>query len=94
MLTRGSSFDDKIHQMILSCSLFKSLFIHALGFSYGDQIRKISTLQNRRKIVFCILKTEKWLIVVNRLSDSSINVDSHTKDDVSMEWHGIDDDVA
>ena len=81
----GWSFDDKIHQMIWSCALLKWIFSHDLGFSYGDQIRKISTFQNRRKMLFCILKAkEKWVSVVKRLSDSHIKVDSCTKDDVGM----------
>ena len=82
-------FDDKIHQMICSCSLLKWISIHALGFSYGDQIRKISTYQKRRKMSFCILKTkEKWL------SDHAhIKVYARTKDDARMAWHVIDDDV-
>ena len=81
--------------MIWSCSLLKWIFIHALGFSYGDQIRKLSTCQNRRKILFCILKTKKKCpSVVNGLSDARIKVDSRTNDDAHMEWHGIDDDVA
>ena len=75
-------FNDKIHQMIWSCTFFKWLSIHALGFSYGDQIRNISTCQNRRKILFCILKTKK-----KGLSDA------HIKVDVGMAWHGTDDDV-
>ena len=80
--------------MIWSCSFLKWISIHALGFSYGDQIRKISTSQNRRKILFCILKTkEKWLSLVKRLSDARIKVDVRTKDDACMEWHGMDDDV-
>ena len=46
-------------------------------------------------MLFCILKTkEKWLSVVKGLSDSHSKVDSPTKDDDDMEWHGIDDDVA
>ena len=95
MPIRGCSFNDKIHQMIWSCSLFKWIFIHFLGFFNGDQIRKISILQNRRKILFCILKTKgKWLSVVKGLSDSCIKVDADSKDDASMAWHGIDDDVA
>ena len=94
MTKRGCSFDDKIHQMIWPCSLLKWISIHALGFSYGDQIRKISTFQNRRKMLFFILKTkEKWLSVVKGLSDALIKVDARTKDYVGMSWHGIDDDV-
>ena len=65
-----------------------------LFFSYGDQIRKISTFQNRRKMLFWILKIEKWPSVVKQLNDSRIKVDSHTKDDARMTWHGIDDVVA
>ena len=92
---RGCSFDDKIHQMIWSRALFKWLFIHALGFYYGDQTRKISTCQNRRKILFCILKTKKkWLSVVKGLSDARIKVDAHTKDDLGMAWNCIDDGVS
>ena len=46
-------------------------------------------------MLFCILKTkEKWLSVVKGLSDCCVKVDSHTKDDVDMAWHGIYDDVA
>ena len=68
---------------------------HALVLYYGDQIRKISTCQNRRKTLLCILKTkEKWLSVVKGLSDSHIKVDARTKDDACMEWHGIDQDIA
>ena len=89
MPTRWCSFDDKIHQMIWSCSFLKWIFSHAIGFSYSDQIRKISTFQNRRKMLFCILNTKKkWLSVVKGLSDA------RTKDDVGMAWHEIDDDVA
>ena len=81
--------------MIRSCSLLKWLSSHALVFSYGDQIRKISTCQIRRKMLFCILKTkEKWLSVVKGLSDAHIKVYDRTKDDACMAWHGIDDDVA
>ena len=95
MPARGCSFDDKIYQMIWSCSLLKWISSHALGFSYGDQIRKISTCQNRRKMLFCILKTKnKWLSVLKGISDACIKVDSHTKDDARMAWNGIDDDVA
>ena len=101
MPARGCSFDDKIHQMIWSCSLFKWLSSHAFVFSYGDQIRKISTFQNRRKLLFCILKTKKkWPSVVKGLSDARIKVDAYNKDDARnkddacMAWHGIDDDVA
>ena len=67
--------------------LLKWISSHALGFSYGDKIRKISTSQNRRKILFCILKTKKWLSVVKGLSDA------RTKNDARMAWHGIDDDL-
>ena len=94
MLARGCFIDDKNHQMIWSCSFLKWISIHALVFSYGDQMRKISNSQNRIKILFCILKTEKWLSVVKGLSDACIKVDSHTKDDAHMAWHGIDDYVA
>ena len=80
---KGCSFDDKIHQMIWSCSLLKWISVHALGFSYGDQIRKISISQNRRKILFCTLKTEKWL------SDACIKFDAYSKDDARMAWHGM-----
>ena len=80
--------------MIWFCSLLKWLSSHALGFSYGDQKRKISTCQIRRKMLFCILKTkEKWLSVVKGLSDAHIKVDACTKDDSHMAWHGIDDNV-
>ena len=85
---QGYSFDDKIHQMIWSCSLLKWISIQALRFSYGHQIRKISTCENRRKMLICILKTKKkWQSVVKGLSDA------RTKDDSDMAWHGIDDDV-
>ena len=95
MPARRCFFNDKIHQMIWSCSLLKWLFTHALDFSYGDQIRKISTCQNRRKILFCILKAKKkWPSVVKGQSDARIKVDAHTKDGDCMAWHGIDDDVA
>ena len=94
MPTKGCYFDAKIHPMIGSCSLLKWLSSHALRFSYGDQIRKISTWKNRRKILFCTLNIEKWLSVVKGLSDARIKVDSHTKDDSRMAWHGIDDDVT
>ena len=94
MTERGYSFDDKIHQMIWSCSLLKWISIHALYFSYGDHIRKISTCENRKKMLFCILKTKKkWPSVLKGISDACIKVDSHTKDDSHMAWHGIDDDV-
>ena len=93
MLARGCSIDDKNHHMIWSCSLLKWISIHALGFSYGDQIRKISTWKNRIKILFCILKKEKWLSVVKGLSDARIKVYSCAKDDSCMAWHGIDDYV-
>ena len=80
--------------MIWSFSLLKWISIHALGFSYGEQIRKISTCENRRKMLICILKTKKkWLSVLKRISDACIKVDSRTKDDDHMAWHGIDDDV-
>ena len=94
MTERGCYFDDKIHQMIWPCSLLKWISNHALGFSYGDQIRKISNWKNRIKILFCTLKTEKWLSVVKGLSDAHIKVDPRTKDDAHMAWHGIDDYVA
>ena len=94
MIARGCSIDDKNHQMIWSCSLLKWISSHALGFSYGEQIRKISISQNRRIFLFCILKTKKWLSVVKGLSDARIKVDSHTKDDACMAWHGIYDYVA
>ena len=46
-------------------------------------------------MLFCILKTkEKWLSVVNGLSDARIKFDARTKDDSRMECHGIDDDVT
>ena len=91
---KGCSFENKSHQMIWSCSLLKWLSSHAIGFSYGDQMRKISTCQNRRKMLFCILKTkEKWLSLVKGLSDARIKVDAHTKDDSYMVGNGIDDDV-
>ena len=47
-------------------------------------------------MLFCILKTKKknGLSVVKGLSDAHIKVDSRTKDDACMEWHGIYDDVA
>ena len=46
-------------------------------------------------MLFCILKTKKkWPSVVKRLIDACIKVDSRTKDDACMAWHGIDDDVA
>ena len=45
-------------------------------------------------MLFCILKTKKkWPSVVKGLSDDHIKVDSHTKGDFCMAWHGIDDDV-
>ena len=92
MPARGCSFDDKIHQMIWSCSLLKWLSSYVLCFYYVDQIRKISTCQNRRKMLFSILKTkEKWLSVVKGISDSRIKGDSCTKDDSGITWHGIDD---
>ena len=85
MLARGSSFDDKIHQMIWSYSLLKWISIHALGFSYGGQIRKISTCENRRKMLICILKKKKkWLSVLKGISDARIKVDAYTKDDACM----------
>ena len=78
-IERGCSFDEKIHQMIWSCSLLKRISSLALGFYYGDQIRKISTCQNRRKMLFCILKTKKkWLSVLKGISDAK------------MACHGID----
>ena len=80
--------------MIWSCSLLKWISSHAIGFSYGDQIRKISIWKNRRKILFCTLKIEKWPSGVKGLSDAHIKVDAHTKDDSRMAWHGIYDDVA
>ena len=80
--------------MIWSYSLLKWISIHALGFSYGNQIRKISTCENRRKMLFCILKTKKkWLSVLKGISDAHIKVDAYTKDDGRMAWNGIDDDV-
>ena len=92
MTERGCSFDDKIHQMIWSCSLLKWIYIHALGFSYGGQIRKISTYENRRKMLICILKKKKkWLSVLKGISDARIKVDAHTKDDSHMAWHVIYD---
>ena len=95
MPTTECSFNDNIHQMIWSYSLLKWLSSDAFGFSYGDQITKISTCQNRRKMLFCILKTRgKWLSVIKGLSDAHIKVDARTKDDACMAWHGIDDDVA
>ena len=95
MPKRGCSFDDKVHHIKWSCSLFKWISFHDLGFSYGDEIRKISTCQNRRKMLFCILKTKKkWLSVVKGLSDARIKVDARTKDDAHLAWYGIDDDVA
>ena len=64
-------------------------------FSYGDQIGKISTYQNRRKLLFCILKTKKkWLSIVKGLSDVHIKVDARSKDDAGMACHDIYDDVA
>ena len=84
---KGMFLNDKIHQMIWSRSLLKWLSRHSLGFSYGDQIRKILTCQNRRKLLFCIR-------VVKGLSDARIKVDVCTKDDAHMAWHGIDDYVA
>ena len=94
MTERGCYFDDKIHQMIWSCSFLKLISIHDLGFSYGGEIRKISTLENRRKMLFCILKTKKkWLSVLKGIGDARIKVDARTKDDAHMVWHGIDDDV-
>ena len=48
---KGLFLDDKIHHIIWSYSYLKWISIHALGFPYGDQIRKISTCQNRRKNV-------------------------------------------
>ena len=92
---KGCFFDEKIHQMIWSCSLLKWISRHALCFSYGDQIRKISAYQNKRKMSFCILKTKKkWPSVLKGISDARINVDARTKDDARMAWHGIDDYVA
>ena len=45
-------------------------------------------------MLFCILKTKKkWLSVLKGISDARIKVDSRTKDDARMAWHGIDDDV-
>ena len=68
--------------------MLKWLSSHALGFSYGDQIRKISTDQNRRKNLFCILKTKKkWLSVVKGLSDARINVDPTLR--MIPTWHGM-----
>ena len=63
-------------------------------FSYGNQINKISTCQNRRNMLVSILKTKKkWLSVLKGISDAHIKVDAHTKDDARMAWHGIYDDV-
>ena len=59
MLSRGCFIDDKNNRMIFSCSLLKWISSHAIGFSYGDHIRKISISKNRRKILFCAIKIEK-----------------------------------
>ena len=94
MFARGCSTDDKNHQMIWSFPLLKWISSHALGFSYGDQIRKISTCKNRRKMLICILKTKKkWLSVLKGISDARIKVDACTKDDSCMACNSIDDDV-
>ena len=94
MLAKGCSIDDKNNQMIWYCSLLKWISIHALGFSYGGQIRKISTCENRRKMLICILKKKKkWLSVLKGISDAYIKVDARTKDAARMAWHGINDDV-
>ena len=80
---------NKINQMIWYFSLLKWISIHDLVFSYGHQIRKISTCQNRRKILFSIPKTKKkWLSVVKGLRDA------RTKVDACMAWNGIDAYVA
>ena len=98
MLTRGCSIDDKNYQMIWYCSILKCISSHAIGFYYGNQIRKISTSQNRRKILFFILKTKKMANVVKGLSDVCIKVDAHTKDDACMSymtmWHEVEIIVA
>ena len=45
-------------------------------------------------MLICILKKKKkWLSVLKGISDAHIKVDSRTKDDAHMAWHGIDDDV-
>ena len=45
-------------------------------------------------MLICILKTKKkWLSVLKGINDARIKVDKHTKDDVHMAWHGINDDL-
>ena len=54
MLARGCSINDKNHQMIWSCSLLKWISIHALGFSYGDQISVLKGISDARiKVEVC-----------------------------------------
>ena len=67
MTERGCSFDDKIHQMIWSCSLLKWLSIHALGFSYGDQISVLKGISDahikvdaRTKDDACMAQMMMW----------------------------------
>ena len=85
----GNAHKGVFHQMIWYCSLLKWICSHALGFSYGDHIRKISTCQNRRKILFCILKTKKkWLSVLKGISDAHIKVDAHPLR-MKIAWHGM-----
>ena len=75
--------------------MLKWISIHALGFSYVGQMRKISTCENRRKMLICILKKKKnWLSILKGISDAHIKFDAHTKDDAHMAWNGIDDYVA
>ena len=46
-------------------------------------------------MLFCILKTKKkWISVLKGISDACIKFDAHTKGDLCMAWHGIDDDVV
>ena len=57
---RGCSFNDKIHHMMWSCSLLKWISRHAIGFSYGDKIRKISTFQIEEKCYCLSVELAVW----------------------------------
>ena len=49
-----------IYLVIWSCSFLKWLSIHALGFPYGDQIRKISTFQIEEKCYCLSVELAVW----------------------------------
>ena len=61
---------------------------YSFFFSWSPNKENIN-LGKQKKILILHTKDKKWLSVVKGLSDACIKVDSRTKDDAHMAWHGM-----